>query len=199
MRNAPKCMAIFFGPLENGINVDVGLLELDKGVVDPLCATSKLFPRQIGPELVLGEGSTTPIMDIQNLEEKLTVYGSGAYSAGRMEVSFSYHDIYRTKINGPIMGEIDHRLTFKCINAPVIQNWHIGDSGTWCWSNDGEIIGMGFGILHGETNNDHRCLILPMDDVVTAIKQLLGTGGGGCDSSIPVVDGKGASVLSGNS
>jgi hypothetical protein len=152
--------------------------------MDPLCATSKLFPGQTGPELVLGEGSTTPVVDIHNLTtEKLTVYGSGAYSAGRMEVSFSPHlYIDPTKI-GP-----DELQVFKCINATVVQNWHPGDSGTWCWTDDGEILGiMGFGVLHGETNGDHRCLILPMGDVVTAIHQLLGISG---DSApVCVVDG----------
>jgi hypothetical protein len=185
-----KCAEVYghiLGPLHNGVNVDVGLLELDDDdLMDPLCATSKLFPGQTGPELVLGEGSTTPVMDIHNLTtEKLSVYGSGAYSAGRMEVSFSPHlDIYPTKI-GP-----DELQVFKCINAPVVQNWHPGDSGTWCWTDDGEILGMGFGVLHGETNGDHRCLILPMGDVVTAIHQLLGISGGGGDSApVCVVDG----------
>lgn len=184
------------GPLPNNVNVnvDVGLLKLNEGVgVDPTCLNSVNFPvgsniGQPGPSLVLGDVETpTPLVDIddfQNNPTKFRVYGSGAYSAGRMEV-----------LVDPTTCMIEHEVNgtkFSCIQARVTQNWHAGDSGTWCWTNDGQILGMGFGFLYGEEIGDFSCLILPMSVVVTAIEHLLGNppppvagGGAAAESAEP--------------
>jgi hypothetical protein len=39
-------------------------------------------------------------------------------------------------------------LVFNCIHAETHQNWAPGDSGTWCWTEDGKLIGMGMACAH---------------------------------------------------
>jgi len=50
-------------------------------------------------------------------------------------------------------------------------NWQHGDSGTWCWTEEGQLVGMGMGYAHIERR--HFCCMLPMAEVVASIHHLI--------------------------
>ena len=46
-------------------------------------------------------------------------------------------------------------LSFRCVQAAVTSNWGPGDSGAWCWTRDGRLVGMGMAYAH--IDNAHYC------------------------------------------
>ena len=59
-------------------------------------------------------------------------------------------------------------MVFHCIHSTTQKNWQSGDSGTWCWTEDGLLLGMAYAHI----DNQHYCCIQPMAHVVEAIKHL---------------------------
>jgi hypothetical protein len=75
------------------------------------------------------------------------------------------HEIYFREVQPNGAGG----LVFQCIHSLVEMNWKSGDSGTWCWTETGHLVGMAYA---SETGQNY-CCILPMSEVVRAIEQLL--------------------------
>lgn len=76
-------------------------------------------------------------------------------------------DIYFRPVQPDGLGN----LVFHCIHAVTKKNWQPGDSGTWCWTEDGLLVGMGMAYAHIE--GKHYSCLMPMFHVVAAIEQLL--------------------------
>ena len=100
------------------------------------------------------------------LERVFQVYGRGARSIDTIEavVNPLHALIYIRPLD--LLG-----LTFMCIHAETIKNWLAGDSGTWCWTKEGLIVGMGMGYACIE--NRGYCCIMPMSNVLNAIEQII--------------------------
>lgn len=161
------------GPIDSGDVVDVALLLLGEGVdMAATCApTLAHHDGQRCPPLVLGQtDAAPPILPVGDFPPReFHVYGKGAGSSEMM----------RALVN-PLEGEIYFRavepnglgaLSFRCVQAAVTSNWGPGDSGAWCWTRDGRLVGMGMAYAH--IDNAHFCCILPMSNVVAAAEQLL--------------------------
>ena len=158
------------GPLDNdGPVVDVALVKLAVDVVSH-CAPSLKFPSLNSPSLALGETST----QILNLDafprQEFSVFGRGARSIDTMQARVNpfQSDIYFRPVQSGGLGN----LVFNCIHADTNKNWQPGDSGTWCWTENGLLVGMGMAYAHIERK--HYCCIMPMSNVVSAITQLIG-------------------------
>lgn len=115
------------------------------------------------------DGGITPILRLTQFPlHSFKIFGRGAHSIDTMSATIK-----------PIQSEIYFRIvnirnrTFKCVHGQVSQNWQPGDSGTWCWTEEGQIVGMGMAYAHIEGN--HYCCILPIENVVSAIHQLTET------------------------
>lgn len=157
------------GPLDNdGPVVDVALVKLAVDVV-PHCAASLKFPGLQSPSLTLGE-TATEILELEAFPRHVfSVFGRGARSIDTMQalVNPFQSDIYFRPVQPDGVGN----LVFNCIHADTKKNWQPGDSGTWCWTEDGLLVGMGMAYAHIE--GKHYCCIMPMSHVVAAIEQLI--------------------------
>ena len=157
------------GPLNNGGPVvDVAMVKLMEPP-ESICVSSFEFPGIMSPPLQLGDGATKILELAEFPRRPFSVYGRGARSASTM-----------TAVVNPLMSEIWFRnvqpdgvgsLVFICIHAETQRNWNPGDSGTWCWTEDGMLVGMGMAYAH--IDNRHFCCMLPMPNVVAAIAQLM--------------------------
>jgi hypothetical protein len=154
------------GPLnDGGPTVDVGLVKLNGVPIDTYCTPSKKFPGLFSPDLCLKED--TEILKLDNFPyESFSVYGRGARSIDTMKATVNSLEkiIYFRELT---LGG----LVFKCIHAETTMNWKPGDSGTWCWTSDGKLVGMG--MAHVEIQGRNFCCMMPMSDVEAAIRQLV--------------------------
>lgn len=156
------------GPLhkDSSSDVDVGLIKLSVSTAGK-CARSRLGEES--PDLLFdereGEEATTcKILNPDRFPRRdFFVYGRGARSSNSMKgiVNPLQADIY--------LKALDH--VFHCILAKVTVNWSPGDSGAWCWTDEGTLVGMGMAVEHIGT--EHYCCLLPMEDVVSSVQQLL--------------------------
>lgn len=167
-----KCGTVLggvLGPLNNGGPVvDVAMVKLMEPP-EATCVSSFEFPGITSPPLQLGDGATK-ILELGEFPRRpFILYGRGARSASTMTATVN-----------PLMSEIWFRniqpdrvgsLVFICIHAETQRNWNPGDSGTWCWTEDGMLVGMGMAYAH--IDNRHYCCMLPMSNVVAAIAQLM--------------------------
>lgn len=156
------------GPLNinDGLSVDVGLVKLSV-LSAPECGPSLKFSHLLSPQLYLEGEDTSKILKLDEFpRRKFDVYGRGARSI----------DTMRATVN-PLQTEIYFRtltldgLVFKCIHAETDGNWNPGDSGTWCWTEDSKLVGMGMGYAH--VGRVHYCCMLPMTEVVASIQYLI--------------------------
>lgn len=159
-----------FGPLNNdGLVVDVALVKLAVDVV-PHCTASFKFPGLQSPSLILGDETATAILEREDFPRHVfSVFGRGARSIDTMQalVNPFQSDIYFR----PVQQDGVENLVFNCIHAITKKNWQPGDSGTWCWTEDGLLVGMGMAYAHIE--REHYCCIMPMSHVLAAIEQLI--------------------------
>eukprot|EP01033_Poteriospumella_lacustris_P018001 gene18001-12905_t len=161
------------GPIDNGEVVDVALIRLDEGVhMAQQCAPTRAHrDGQECPPLVLGQtDAATPILQVGDFPpQAFHIYGKGARSDEMMRalVNPLESEIYFREVRPNGMGD----LSFRCVHAAVTSNWNPGDSGTWCWTKDGSLVGMGMAYAH--IDHQHYCCILPMTHVVSAVEQLL--------------------------
>lgn len=157
------------GPLDNdGPVVDVALVKLEVDVV-PHCAASRKFPGLQTPSLTLGE-TATEILELDSFpRHAFSVFGRGARSIDTMEavVDPFQSDIYFRVVQP---GGFEN-FVFYCIHAGTNNNWQPGDSGTWCWTEGGLLVGMGMAYAH--IDQKHFCCIMPMSNVVAVIAQLI--------------------------
>eukprot|EP01038_Epipyxis_sp_PR26KG_P007021 gene7021-9592_t len=173
-----QCGVIYgglLGPLENdGPVVDVALVKLSVDGVSSQCATSPKFPALQSPSLTLGE-TAAKILEVEIFPQNIfAVYGRGAQSIDTMKalVNPIQSDIYFRTVEPGGLGA----LVFKCIQAAptapadTTKNWQPGDSGTWCWTEDGFLVGMGMAYAH--IGGKDYCCMMPMSHVVSAIEQL---------------------------
>lgn len=159
------------GPLhQEGPVVDVALLRLADNVeFESQCASSPGFVKS--PSLVLSDIATTNILEFKDYpRRKFSVFGRGARSDDTMEaiVNPLQSEIYFREVNPSGTAG----LVFRCVHA-VQQNpyWLPGDSGTWCWTADGALLGMG--MARARIGGKSYCCILPMSDVLAAIERLM--------------------------
>jgi hypothetical protein len=149
----------------DGAVVDVGLVELATTVEwGAHCIPSLQIPHS--PPLVLGDGATTPIMSLAAMAggPSFLVYGKGAVSDDTMEATINPQD---TLVYIRTLG-----LVHRCYHAATsARDWQPGDSGTWCWTASGMLVGMG--IAYASIDGVYYCCILPMHDVQAAIMQVL--------------------------
>jgi hypothetical protein len=156
------------GPLDNSnTNVDVALVLMETEV-EHFCLPSFEFPTVSSPPLLL-DRCGTQILKVDSFPtHTFDIYGKGARSDGMMkaQVDPSQSEIYFRSVQPEENG-----LTFMCVHAKAKANWNPGDSGTWCWTQDGHIVGMGMAsaYIDGKT----YCCVLPMADVLSAIEQIL--------------------------
>jgi len=157
------------GPLDNnGPVVDVALLRLDVNV-EQQCARSLKFPDMQSPSLTLGEVATE-ILNVEDFPRHIfTVYGRGARSIDTMEavVNPLLSEIYIRPVNPSGVSN----LVFNCIHAVTKMNWQTGDSGTWCWTKVGLLVGMG--MAYANIEGKRYCCMMTMSLVVAAIEQLI--------------------------
>jgi hypothetical protein len=168
-----ECGSLFdslFGQLRlSETMVDVALVKMTQPV-EPQCFPSRVYPDVMLPHLQLGDGGTEilKVSDFPNCA--FNVYGQGARSRGMMKAPVNplqAHIYFR-----PVQPGGDDGLVFMCIHAKAKKdNWTCGDSGTWCWTEDGKLVGMGmaFASIQGE----NYCCMLPMEDVLSAIEQMM--------------------------
>jgi hypothetical protein len=170
-----KCGVVHGGVLgqlnNHGLVVDVALVELAETVdFVPHCAASVKFPDLQSPSLTLGE-TGTEILDRESFpQHSFYVFGKGAKSNDTMQalVNPLNSDIYFRAVQLDDVGS----LVFNCIHADANKrNWQCGDSGNWCWTEDGLLVGMGMANANIEGKN--YCCMLPMSHVVAAIEQLI--------------------------
>lgn len=160
------------GALENdGPVVDVALIRLEVDVATH-CAPSLKFPDLKSPSLTLDKtGDTaTQILSLENFPRRtFSVYGRGARSIDTMHAHVNplQNSIYFRTVQPNGLGN----LVFECIHADTEKNWQLGDSGTWCWTEDGLLLGMGMAYAHIE--GQHYCCIMHMSNVLAAIEQLM--------------------------
>ena len=151
--------------------VDCALIRLTTDMVDRCRVTPIMDNPPIYPELRLGDGATPTFLDIQNPpNEVFTVYGQGAMSEGIMQAQVNPDEeegFFRIVEGGDI-----GFLQFRCVHALYTANWQPGDSGTWCWTADGALVGMGMA-YNTNDNGDKYCCILPMADVIAAAEHIL--------------------------
>ena len=168
-----KCGVVLggvLGPLDNeGPVVDVALVKLLNETFQPHCAKSLKFPELESPQLILVEKATNILSLDAFPQEIFSVYGRGARSVDTMQafVNPFQSTIYFRSVKPDGL----ENLVFECIHAATERNWQLGDSGTWCWTESGFLVGMGIAFAHIE--REHYCCIMPMSNVVAAIEQLL--------------------------
>lgn len=153
------------GPTTNGTVVDVALIQMNKEI-NLQCNHSAGIPNS--PSLLLGDNGTQ-ILDVNDFSNSsFKIYGRGAYSAGTMISILDprYPEIFIRSVDSNEGG-----LVFDSIHSAVEMYWQTGDSGTWCWTEEGLLVGMGF--AYAIIGGIKYCCILPMSDVVEAIKELL--------------------------
>ena len=165
-----ECGRLFgavFGPLNNGGTVvDVALVKMTEL---NLAETCHAFDEIVSPILRLGDNGTQ-ILELNSFPKKsFKVYGKGARSSGIMisNIDPIQNEIYFRQVQP----DDTNGLVFHCIHSLVEQNWRKGDSGTWCWTEAGELIGMG--MAYTTEGGKVYCCILPMSDVERAIDQIL--------------------------
>lgn len=167
------------GKLDNdGPVVDVALMKLHNADVQLFCASSLKFPDLKSPPMILYDAkcsntqAATNILHLHDFPRKIfSVFGRGARSFGTMRAlvnPFQSCMYFR-----PVQPDGDGGLVFECIHAETNSNWKTGDSGTWCWTETGSIVGMG--MAHAHIDGKHYCCILPMSLVIAAIEQLTNT------------------------
>lgn len=155
---------------DGGKVVDVALIRLNPEVIwEPHCRPSVLFPPS--PRLQLGDGATAPIMPLLSLlcKPAFPVYGRGAVSNDTMEATINPLDteMYIRNVEPGSLG-----LVHRCLHASTkVRDWQPGDSGTWCWTGEGMLVGMG--IAYASIGGVYYCCILPMEDVLAAIDQVI--------------------------
>lgn len=157
------------GPLNNGGPVvDVAMVKLMEQP-EAICVSSLEFPGITSPPLQLGSGATEILEPAEFPRRQFSVYGRGARSASTMNavVNPLRSEIWFRNVQPDGVGS----LVFKCIHAETLRNWAPGDSGTWCWTENGMLVGMGMAYAH--IDNKHSCCMLPMANVVAAIAQLM--------------------------
>jgi hypothetical protein len=151
---------------DSGTNVDVAVLKLETAT-EALCETSFALPGLNSPPLQLGENATNILREFP--KKQFHVYGRGARSADTMVATANPLD---NKIWFRAVCPEDLKIfVFNCFHAETSENWAPGDSGTWCWTEDGMLIGMGMAYAH--IDRKHYCCMLPMEDVEAAINQIL--------------------------
>eukprot|EP01036_Dinobryon_divergens_P025561 gene25560-34121_t len=151
--------------------VDVGLVALSIPTLQT-CFSSRKFPELHSPELYFKEGEEEdPMQKVLQRENfpqaSFYVYGRGARSIDTMRATVNplQTDMYFRTL------ELPGDLVFRCIHAETNMNWQPGDSGTWCWTADKKLVGMGMGYAH--TEGKHFCCMLPMADVLGSIQHLM--------------------------
>jgi hypothetical protein len=144
------------------MNIDLGLIRLNVAVCDT-CTKDNDPSNPQSPNLILGQGGTSILKHTDFPRHPFLVYGQGAKSPGLMRavVNLLTCETYVREIY--ISGVVYHCICAKVLNG----NWTKGDSGTWCWTEDGKLVGMGIGQLYDEV------YILPMSDVECAIQSIL--------------------------
>jgi len=168
-----KCGEVIGGVLgalqDNGPVVDVGLVRLDADIiVAERCTLSKLIPAS-PPLKLYAADARSKILEVSAFPDRtFEVYGRGARSIDTMEafVNPLHAVVYIRPFD--LSG-----LTFMCIQAETKKNWVRGDSGTWCWTKEGLIVGMGMGYACIE--NRGYCCIMQMSNVLAAIEQIIRT------------------------
>ena len=169
-----KCGEVIGGVLgaleDNGPVVDVGLVRLDADVlVAERCTPSTLIPAS-PPLKLYAANARSKILETSAFPDRpFEVYGRGAKSIDTMKAFVDPLDsniYFRDVMPGPY-------LTHKCIHAETTKNWEAGDSGTWCWTKEGLIVGMGMAFACIE--NRGYCCIMPMSNVLAAIEQIIRT------------------------
>jgi len=114
----------------------------------------------------VGDNATNILKEFP--EKSIFVYGRGAQSNGTMKAVANpvQSDIYFRVVQPTDL----QNLTFHCIHALPRSNWG-GDSGTWCWTEDGLLVCMGMATAH--IGGNKCCCILPMSDVLITITHLI--------------------------
>jgi hypothetical protein len=165
-----QCGTVFGAVLgqlnDNGPVVDVALVQLN-APIQQHCIQSITFPNS--PPLQLGD-QATEILDVENFPgTAFKVFGRGARSTNTMKCTVDPEDsdIYFRAVTPAGIGN----LVFYCVHGKAPFNWIAGDSGTWCWTEDGKLVGMGMAFAH--IDNVHCCCILPMSCVVAAIDHIM--------------------------
>eukprot|EP01032_Pedospumella_encystans_P014304 gene14304-16440_t len=161
------CGAIL-GPLSSdGTSVDCALIKLAAEMKEEYPLWKEVYPAC--PPLRLGDGAT-PIRDINDFPyREFKVYGRGATTdlTLRATVDPTKSQIWcRPVTQGKVSQDVYH-----CVQAVHTNCWHPGDSGTWCWNEDGQLVGMG--VARAKIDRIDYCCILPMHEVVAAIEHLL--------------------------
>ena len=159
------------GPLDTvgDTHVDVGLVTLSIPTQQK-CLSSRKFPELQSPDLYFKEGEDPMQKVLQRKNFPQTcfyVYGRGARSIDTMRATVNplQTDMYFRTL------ELSVDLVFRCIHAETNMNWQPGDSGTWCWTEDKKLVGMGIGYAHIE--GKHFCCMLPMTNVLESIQHLI--------------------------
>ena len=154
---------------EGGTAVDVALVELSVEA-EAHCVDSLKFPELKSPLLMLSDQSDTKsrILEPSDFPRSVfSVFGRGAQSVDTMQADVDpfQSSIYFRVVQSKGLGD----MVFHCIHSTTQKNWQSGDSGTWCWTEDGLLLGMAYAHI----DNQHYCCIQPMAHVVEAIKQLI--------------------------
>jgi hypothetical protein len=156
------------GPTTSGTVVDVAVIQVNKEI-NLQCTHSTGIPNS--PSLQLGFGDHGPqILDVKDFSNSsFKIYGRGAHSSGTMISTLDPRcpEIYFRSVVNPKEGA----LVFKSIHSAVEKYWQPGDSGTWCWTEQELLVGMGF--ASATIGGIQYCCILPMSHVLEAIEELL--------------------------